>query len=487
MTNDYLAMFKAFVENHRQQLQSTEMKHNTIVINAFAGPGAGKTTSAWEIASALKKAGFSVELAPEYAKELVWTDRADLLDGSEANQLEVLQEQTRRIDVLYGKVDFILTDSPLILNSTYLAEYDSDYEALNMELFAQYHNFSYYVERDPEPNAYEPEGRIHSYEQSLAIDEQLKSTLKRLNIYVGRYNHSTINKIVSNIIKHATGKSVVYNEAKAEPLPLEKKVEKKPSQKEQLKMISSEEAAIAFASTDELEKLLAVIGRFNYYSANNLLLITAQCPYATVIKTYDEWQTSGYNIKKGQKHFSIVKREEKLDGSPTYYTQQMFDITQTDADPTTYISFKPTEKLLIKALISIMSKGTIKTDGSKTNGECVYFNPNENVIYVEKNLPARVLINALAREIFLYDIAGSKKYDRQKNIGIATASAYAFCCRYGVDATYLDLDYSLDIENTLDEKSVKSKIDSIKGHTKDLSIRVDRFIERVQKKEFSRG
>jgi len=100
MTNEYLAMFKAFVENHRQQLQSTEMKHNTIVINAFAGPGAGKTTSAWEIASALKKAGFSVELAPEYAKELVWTDRADLLDGSEANQLEVLQEQTRRIDVL---------------------------------------------------------------------------------------------------------------------------------------------------------------------------------------------------------------------------------------------------------------------------------------------------------------------------------------------------------------------------------------------------
>lgn len=37
------------------------MNKNTIVVNLFAGPGAGKTTCAWEIASELKKRGIETE------------------------------------------------------------------------------------------------------------------------------------------------------------------------------------------------------------------------------------------------------------------------------------------------------------------------------------------------------------------------------------------------------------------------------------------
>ena len=48
---------------------SDDMK--TLVVNLFAGPGAGKTTCAWEIASELKKRGIVTEYVPEYAKELV--------------------------------------------------------------------------------------------------------------------------------------------------------------------------------------------------------------------------------------------------------------------------------------------------------------------------------------------------------------------------------------------------------------------------------
>lgn len=32
-----------------------EQKRNTLIVNCFAGPGAGKTTCAWEIAAELKK------------------------------------------------------------------------------------------------------------------------------------------------------------------------------------------------------------------------------------------------------------------------------------------------------------------------------------------------------------------------------------------------------------------------------------------------
>ena len=47
------------------------MSKKTIVVNLFAGAGAGKTTCAWEIASELKKRGIETEYVSEYAKELV--------------------------------------------------------------------------------------------------------------------------------------------------------------------------------------------------------------------------------------------------------------------------------------------------------------------------------------------------------------------------------------------------------------------------------
>lgn len=74
--------------------------NNTKIVNAFAGPGAGKTTACLEIVSQLKMRGKSAEYVPEYAKELVWDERTQLLDGSLMNQLTILCEQYKRIKLI---------------------------------------------------------------------------------------------------------------------------------------------------------------------------------------------------------------------------------------------------------------------------------------------------------------------------------------------------------------------------------------------------
>ena len=51
---------------------------NTIVINAFGGPGSGKTTACFQIACELKKKGYVVEYVPEYAKELAKASHDEL-------------------------------------------------------------------------------------------------------------------------------------------------------------------------------------------------------------------------------------------------------------------------------------------------------------------------------------------------------------------------------------------------------------------------
>ena len=51
----------------------------------------------------------------------------EMLDGSAKNQFEILKEQTRRVDRLYDQVDFIVTDSPILLNEIYNKELTPEY------------------------------------------------------------------------------------------------------------------------------------------------------------------------------------------------------------------------------------------------------------------------------------------------------------------------------------------------------------------------
>lgn len=203
---DIIQELHKLVENHQNNIKNADNEKQTIVINAFAGPGAGKTTSCLEIAEKLKKQGYVTEYVQEYAKELVYDNNFKLLDGSMQNQFSILKEQLKRVDRLYGKVDFIVTDSPLLLNVTYLKENSGEYKDSITELYNQFDNYNYFVERDN--SAFETEGRIHNLEQSLQIDDVLKDTLAELNLEYKTYTHSTIDNIVSDVIEYKNNYSV---------------------------------------------------------------------------------------------------------------------------------------------------------------------------------------------------------------------------------------------------------------------------------------
>lgn len=185
--------------SEQEVITSNNSDKNTIVINAFAGPGAGKTTSCLEIAEKLKKQGFVTEYVQEYAKDLVYDNNLTMLDGHYEHQFAILNEQMKRINRLYGKVDFIVTDSPILLNNTYLNEdkntevYSSYSDSVN-KLYGLYNNFNYFVERDT--SVFEKEGRIHNLEQSIAIDNELKNMLHNNQIDFDVYTHATIDNIV---------------------------------------------------------------------------------------------------------------------------------------------------------------------------------------------------------------------------------------------------------------------------------------------------
>lgn len=171
----------------------------TVVVNAFGGPGVGKTTSCWEIASELKKAGYCVEYVSEYAKELVWEGQMELLDGSLAHQQQLFCEQQNRQERLMGKVDLIVTDAPLPQNLLYCREHPpAFYQDMVLNAFQAHTNFNYLMERDLS-QPFEERGRIHTLAESQQKDAQLKQFLQESGIYYGTYSHQTVNTLVQNI------------------------------------------------------------------------------------------------------------------------------------------------------------------------------------------------------------------------------------------------------------------------------------------------
>lgn len=173
---------------------------NTIIVNAFGGPGSGKTTACFYVACELKKKGYVVEYVPEYSKELVWEENWELLDGSYEHQKQILAEQKRRIDRLIGRVDFIVTDAPLLFNIIYLNDCSEKSQHMSnlLNVFNQYSNFNFFVKRDEQD--FEETGRIHNFEESKQKDDEILSLLKNNKLYYGQYTHKNLGYIVQNAI-----------------------------------------------------------------------------------------------------------------------------------------------------------------------------------------------------------------------------------------------------------------------------------------------
>jgi adenylate kinase family enzyme len=147
-------------------------KVKTIVINLYGGPGTGKSTTAAGIFHNLKLANFNVEVASEWIKEKVWAD----LGNVGKNQLYVFAKQHNRIWILNGKVEYIITDSPLALSYHYgkVSGEPDEFFQLVYKKIQYFNNIHIFLNRTKEYNS---SGRFQNEIQAKKIDEDLKRIL----------------------------------------------------------------------------------------------------------------------------------------------------------------------------------------------------------------------------------------------------------------------------------------------------------------------
>lgn len=152
----------------------------TTYINLFGGPGVGKSTLAAGVFYELKKRGLSIELVTEYVKELVWENRLETL----THQPYISMKQFRNLSRVKGKVDLVITDSPMLKDYIYANRYCPELPEAYYDLLAWAHHslgngVNIVLNRAHE---YRTEGRLQTLKEAVALDNSLFDMLNDLDI-----------------------------------------------------------------------------------------------------------------------------------------------------------------------------------------------------------------------------------------------------------------------------------------------------------------
>jgi hypothetical protein len=133
------------------------------VINIWGGPGSGKSTTAAGLYYMMKCRGYDVELVREFAKDLVYAGKLDLLAKQEA----VSAIQVGRQGILRGKVKYIITDSPILLGLHYGESLPLDFRVLLRREWDKYDSANVLLTR---VKPYHTNGRVQTEEEAVRKD-----------------------------------------------------------------------------------------------------------------------------------------------------------------------------------------------------------------------------------------------------------------------------------------------------------------------------
>ena len=175
------------------------------LVNLFGGPGIGKSSIAAGITYKLKKKHISCNNPYEFPKTLAWDNNTPAIK----DQLYVLANQHRGIAQSYGKVDYIIIDSPVMFSTIYHSYYTKGYPAefygdsfhqMVVDLHKKYDNINILLERaDGQHNS---EERFQDLKQSLEIDKLCKKILEKHDIpyHVVKVGNKTVKEILKLIL-----------------------------------------------------------------------------------------------------------------------------------------------------------------------------------------------------------------------------------------------------------------------------------------------
>ena len=188
-------------------------------------------------------------------------------------------------------------------------------------------------------------------------------------------------------------------------------------------------------SGDSFRQYLDVQGRFDRYSVNNAILVSAQMPEATQLKEKAAWKQSRVYVNKDAQKVVILepsKEYTREDGSKAvgYNAKEVYDISETSAKDRQEAQEKKSMRELVSALIDASPVPFVPVADLEMPA---YYGSEQQSIFIRTGLNEEQLFVSMAKEVSAAVFDFKHNESREASEFKSYCVAYMVSSRYGVD------------------------------------------------------
>ena len=188
-------------------------------------------------------------------------------------------------------------------------------------------------------------------------------------------------------------------------------------------------------SGNSFRQYLDVQGRFDRYSVNNAILVSAQMPEATQLKEKAAWKQSRVYVNKDAQKVVILepsKEYTREDGSKAvgYNAKEVYDISETSAKDRQEAQEKKSMRELVSALIDASPVPFVPVADLEMPA---YYDSEQQSIFIRTGLNEEQLFVSMAKEVSAAVFDFKHNESREASEFKSYCVAYMVSSRYGVD------------------------------------------------------
>lgn len=189
------------------------------------------------------------------------------------------------------------------------------------------------------------------------------------------------------------------------------------------------------SSGDSFRQYLDVQGRFDRYSVNNAILVSAQMPEATQLKEKAAWKQSRVYVNKDAQKVVILEPSKEYtrgDGSKAvgYNAKEVYDISETSAKDRQEAQEKKPMRELVSALIDASPVPFVPVADLEMPA---YYDSEQQSIFIRTGLNEEQLFVSMAKEVSAAVFDFKHNESREASEFKSYCVAYMVSSRYGVD------------------------------------------------------
>ena len=254
--------------------------------------------------------------------------------------------------------------------------------------------------------------------------------------------------------------------------------EKKQAEKDDIYKRIDETALDVVSNPEHFEDYLNTQSRLDRYSAANTLLIFAQKPEASQLKTFADWAQDNVRIKRGEKSITILEPTEytKRDSSQgiAYNLKKVFDVSQTTARRAPAPTANRNPRELVRAMLQTADVKVKYVNSMPYEDRPSYYDNDRQTLYVKNDSTDVVAAcQSVAQELGYAQLSMNSDVYSRRDLGFnAACIGYMLCKKYGVDAQAFNISDIPDKLRSAEPKEIKRELSGIRQSMNEIATRV---------------